>query len=165
MKVFLPIIMTATACSSGLERRERHEDIYIFHGQTTDLERLRDSVGNGWTGGKLIDYDVKARTSRYWAYSTRTASEARYVLMPAALAGLEVKIEEYDQVRWYPTERAKLDNIARDCGEKEDPYFLTPIREISISFPKGAKALLQKCLWDGASKIGIPVFDAKVIVD
>jgi len=115
----------AVTAAPTLERPEREDTIYVLHGDLKQLETFETALGE-WEGGELIKKDPDAGAYSFWAYSERTAPQARQFIMPAAMSGLKLEVLEYDQATAYPQERTSLDEIAISCGLKEDPFFVSP---------------------------------------
>jgi hypothetical protein len=146
----LAILMSLLgADAQNLERRDRQETIYTLRGSAEALAAFKKNVGTDWTGGAVIDADESDGALAYWAYSDRTAAEARAFMVPAIMSGLQLDFEEYKEAEQFPAERSKLDRLAVRCGAKADPFFVTPKRSVEITLPSRANSVLRVCLADG----------------
>ena len=52
----------------------------------------------------------------------------------AMKSGLLLDIVAYDERLPFRGERTALDDIATDCGLTHDPFFITPVGELKVSF-------------------------------
>lgn len=139
---------TATV-NASLERPTREDTIYVLHGDPKELESFESTLGD-WEGGELIEKDLDDRAYYYWAYSERTAPQARQFIMPAMLSGLEIAIQEYDQEKAFPELRAHADTIAIECGATEDPFFVSPTGEVQLRPSPKADFMVLACALKGA---------------
>jgi hypothetical protein len=145
-----PIIVALAAAATAaantpLERPTREDTIYVLHGDLQDLEAFEEALG-AWDGGELFDKDSEGGSFYFWAYSERTASQARHFIMPAAVSGLEIEIFEYDQEYAFPEIRARADEIAIGCGAAVDPFFVKPTGETQVLAENELAADLRTCL-------------------
>lgn len=162
INAILLAVGTATAAPPVMLQRQTREDtIYVLKGSKAALERFRTEVGNQWTGGTLVTVGSKAGFLRYWAYSDRTAVEARALMMPAVLSGLMKGVVEYSEATAFPQERRRLDGIAVGCGATVDPFFITPNRSVELSLPADASKQSRACLASGQATMAIPMVDAR----
>jgi hypothetical protein len=138
----------ATVAGLPLERPEREDTIYVVRGEAEELEAFEEELGK-WQGGELIDEDVDAGTYTFWAYSERTASQARQFLMPAALSGLQIDVLNYDQEYAFPEIRARADSIAIECGATQDPFFIKPTGAIQLFVSDDLGEDIRACLKGG----------------
>ena len=125
--------------STTLERKAHDHTIYTLRGTTEQLSHFEAEIGSEWRGGSLLSKD--GSEYRYWAYSERTAPQAREFMFGSMTSGLKLEIEAYEEVRFFPAERAELDSIALKCGFPADPFFITPTRELLMG--PAPKATLQ----------------------
>lgn len=155
------ISLASCAQAKSLERQDRQDTIYDVRGDPKALKQFHADVGLPWTGGTALDDDPSDGLLSYWAYSYRTAAEARALMMPAILGGLELEPKGYSESARYPVERKKLDEIALACGAKLDPFFVTPRRTVEVTRLEGVGANVNSCLLervraDAAMSITIP---------
>ena len=156
----IALLMTAdpVVVESRLLRQDRQDSIYVVRGGIQALKAFHKEHGKSWTGGAVIDEDPSDGILRYWAYSDRTASQSRALMMPAIFSGLDLGVEEYRESVRFPVERNALDKLAEKCGAKNDPYFLTPKRAVELTLSKAANPSLEICLRDGVErKIRLPL--------
>jgi len=131
-----------------LIRQNRQDSTYVVRGSTDALKAFHRQYGEPWTGGMVVDADPSDGTLTYWAYGDRTAAESRALMMPAIFSGLDLGVEEYQESRQFPGERASLDLVARRCGMTEDPFFLTPKRSVQMT-ARPLSDTQRKCLEEG----------------
>ncbi len=127
--------------------RERHDDtIYIVHGTRDQLARFDTDIAARWMGGKLLAKDNDQGAYSYWAFPDRTAPQAREFMFGAMSAGLALDILEYDERKSFPAERSTLDEIAISCGFRHDPFFVTPVGELKVTFSAVDGEQLANCV-------------------
>lgn len=137
------------ADAGRLQRQNRQDTIYVIRGKVSALTAFDAKFGAAWTGGTIIDGDPSDGMLTYWAYSNRTAAEARALIIPAIVSHLQMSFEKYREADQFPVERNKLDQVALKCGVETDPYFITPKRTVEVSFLDDVDAKSRKCLLDG----------------
>jgi hypothetical protein len=133
----LKLVMAASIATTGMapiERPARDDTIYVLYGESAELEAFEAELGE-WQGGERIEKDVQQDHFVYWAYSERTAPEARQFLIPALTSGLKLEIFSYDQTALHPDKRAVLDQIAVSCGFEKDPFFVAPTGYVRFEPP------------------------------
>lgn len=113
-----------------LQRNAHDHTIYTLRGTTEQLARFEAEIGSHWRGGRLLSKSDSEY--RYWAYSERTAQQAREFMFGSMASGLNLEIEAFEEVRFFPDERAELDSIALKCGFAADPFFVTPMGELRM---------------------------------
>ena len=130
---FALALVLASAVQAQTLQRERHDHtIYIVAGSADQLDRFHEDVGSRWQGGRLLEKDSGRGVAHYWAFSERTAPQAREFIFGSMLSGLKLDMKAYDEKQSFPTERSELDSIAIGCGFESDPFFITPLRELQI---------------------------------
>ncbi len=125
---FYAAVVVATPLSAG--EAEDPLDIFVVRGGTAELERFHAEVGKGWRGGKFLDRLSSKTEFRYWAYPSRSASEARTFIFGSLSFGVRLDVEAYDEATYYPKERALLDGVVSRCRLKSDPFFIEPDRPL-----------------------------------
>jgi hypothetical protein len=135
--------------ASTLQRQQRDDSIYIVRGTAAQLAQFQTNLGSNWRGGRLLTKDDDQGLYRYWAYSDRTASQAREFMFGAIQSGLFLDIVAYDERLSFRRERFALDGIATSCGLTRDPFFITPLGELKVSFntadpPEAVNCATQK---------------------
>ena len=138
-------------------QRERHDDtIYIVRGTADQLSRFETEIGSQWKGGRLLTKDEAQGIYRYWAYPSRTAPQAREFMFGALMSGLNLDMIEYDERLPFRSERTSLDDIANSCGLTRDPFFITPVGELQVSFDPAEKKEAVACAQDKLHRTALP---------
>ena len=159
--LLIAVAFTYSSQPAKLQRQERQDTIYVVRGAPGALEAFRTKLGDNWSGGKFLSGSSKKGSLRYWAFSDRTASEAREFIMPAVFSGLQLKPEQYDEARAFPTERRVLDQIAISCGAKSDPFFIDPERDVELTTDVGSANSFRTCLRNQVKKLlGLSLYEA-----
>jgi hypothetical protein len=128
-------LLLATGEPATALQREHHDDsIYIVRGTTEQLTRFHSEIAANWKGGELLTRDDAQGVYRYWAYADRTARQAREFMFGAMESALFLDMVQYDERVAFRAERTTLDDIAIDCGLTRDPFFITPVGELKVSF-------------------------------
>ena len=161
--IVAPLIALAAVVTSvaTLERQDRQDTVSVLSGDQAVLEKFRAEVGDRWTGGELVEGRADEGVLYYWAYSDRTAAEARALMLPAIAGGLLKGIANYSDAVAFPTERLALDEIAVKCAAKSDPFFVSPKKTVELTLPHDAKPQLRACLSNGEAKLNLPLYDAR----
>lgn len=159
--IWIVFAVAAAAAPPTIERPEREDTIYVLHGATDELEAFTTRLGD-WEGGELIAKDLEAGTYTFWAYSERTASQARQFIMPAVFSGLVPEMLEYHQEAAFPQERAILDEIAIACRLNVDPFFISPSGEVEFRPPVQSDPDAIACAMESAKDA--PLINARFVV-
>jgi hypothetical protein len=147
--LFLVIVSAPALGSPALERPHREDTIYVLQGDLPRLEAFATKMSD-WEGGELIEKDAKSKAFYFWAYSERTASQARQFLMPAAFSGLSLEIQSYDQVLAYPELRKSADTVAAACDVRVDPFFVAPTGRVRFRPAPTMSVDQSACVLKGA---------------
>ena len=134
------------------ERADREDTIYELSGDPEKLAEFEQSLAE-WEGGELIYSDEEEGVYVYWAYSERTAGQAREFLIPAAMSGLQLGIFRFDEDVAFPEMRAAADSIAVDCGATSDPFFIAPNGKVQIPGRSQMEDAYLSCLQSGAERL------------
>jgi hypothetical protein len=128
------LIFATGASATELQRQSHDDTIYIVRGSIEKLTQFQNRIGSHWRGGRLLTEDKADGLYRYWAYPDRTAGQAREFMFSALMSGLFLDIVPYDERLPFRVERSALDDIAISCGLAHDPFFITPVGELKVSF-------------------------------
>ena len=120
-------------------------DIYVVRGDAAQLQRFDSEIAKGWLGGKFLGRLSTKSEYRYWAYSSRTASQARVFMFGSMNYGLRLDFEAYQERTYYPAERALLDEIALRCRLKSNALFIEPDRTVLVN-PQAADKEVTDCV-------------------
>jgi hypothetical protein len=134
-------------------------DIYVVRGEPAQLDRFHSEIGKGWQGGKFLEPLSSKTEYRYWAFSTRTAGQARIFMFGSMNYGLRLGFETYQQATYYPTERTLLDGIVSQCRLKSNPFFIQPDRTVLLDEQKEKESSAADCIRKELNKanIGMPI--------
>ncbi len=134
----LTIALVAGAEPQTFQRQVHDHTIYTIQGSADQIAKFQNEVASQWEGGILLSKDEKKGQYRYWAFSERTAPQAREFMFGSIMSGLKLDIEAYDEQQHFSAERSGLDAIALKCGFTVDPFFITPQRELRVGPAPGA---------------------------
>ena len=138
-------------------QRTRHDDtIYIVAGTADQLSRFQAETGLHWKGGRLLTKDASHGVYRYWAYADRTAPQAREFIFGAMRSGLFLDMLAYDERLPFRIERSTLDQIAIGCGLAHDPFFITPVGELKVSFDPTEREQAVTCATQKLKHTSLP---------
>ncbi|MFL6760638.1 hypothetical protein [Sphingomonas sp.] len=138
-------------------QRQRHDDtIYIVRGTVDQLTRFQTDIASHWDGGRLLTKDDAEGLYRYWAYPDRTAPQAREFMFGAMRSGLFLDIIAYDERLPFRGERSALDAIATGCGLIHDPFFITPMGELKVSFDTAEPPQAVSCATKKLKRASLP---------
>jgi len=134
-----------------------HDDtIYLVHGTGDQLSRFQADVGSHWEGGRLLSKDDPQGLYRYWAYPDRSAPQAREFMFGAMTSGLFLDIISYDERLSFRAARSALDEIAAACGFARDPFFITPVGELRVSFDAKEPSRAVNCATNKLKRTTLP---------
>ena len=139
---------------STLERQSHDDTIYIVRGTSDELSQFEAEIGSHWAGGKLLTKEDGSY--RYWAYPDRTAPQAREFMFGAMQSGLYLDIIAYDERLPFRSERSALDDIATSCGLIHDPFFITPVGELKVSFDPTEPRQGVRCATEKLERTSLP---------
>ena len=146
-------LLVAAGPLESPEYRVEQEDIYEVTGQPAALAALRQTLDNDWDGGKFLSTSGDGTSALYWAYSWRTAPQARVFIFSTLNQNLAFDAKSYREVEFFPKERSQLDQITGDCGGSTSSIFILPDRSIHLNAGAGPK--LHGCVTAALKRAGL----------
>jgi hypothetical protein len=139
------LALVAGTQAQSLQREAHDHTIYTVQGSAEQLRKFQSEVLSQWQGGVLLNRDEDQGVYRYWAFSERSAPQARTFIFGSMMLGLKLDIQAYEEQQFFPAERSALDDIASSCRFARDPFFITPTREIRLSFRPNQRFQMIDC--------------------
>lgn len=144
--IFLGLSIAPEPTAQSLERIPHQHTIYTLRGDELALKEFDTKIGKSWSGGLLLKDRSDDSNYVYWAYSLRSASQARAFLIPAASSNLKFEIKAYSENEFFPDKRTKLDKIASGCGAKRDPFIILPTATLALQFDVEMNVTAGTCI-------------------
>lgn len=146
--VYLALMLSGSldAQHDQLERAPHDHTIFILRAESNKLAKFHSEIGENWEGGMLLKSAPEDGYHEYWAFSWRTARQARAFMMPAIFGNLGLEIKSYRQLEYFPQKRKKLDKIIMECGGKTDPFLILPTGKIARRPSTDQKPEIGNCI-------------------
>ena len=131
-----------------------NETVYLIHAAPETIDDFNAAMVD-WEGGQVFEANAKDEYEFYWAYSFRTAPQAREFMFTAMRMGVELTIGEFDQTHFQPEVRDTLDGIEQECAANAARLFVLPDRSVYLDPDDDAAIEEVRCLVAGLNEGGL----------
>ena len=128
-----------------------NESVYLIHAAPEKIDDFNAAMVD-WEGGQVFEANAKDEYEFYWAYSFRTAPQAREFMFTAMRMGVELTIGEFDQTHFQPEVRDTLDGIEKECTANAARLFVLPDRSVFLDADDDAVVEDVRCLVAGLNE-------------